>query len=454
MTRSPVPRSLSVVGLGKLGSPLAAVLAAAGHQVIGTDVDRRLVEAVAAGRAPVVEPGLQQAIDDAGDRLSATPEVADAVAASEATFVVVPTPSTEDGGFSLEHVLAALVAVGAGIRRKGGGRHLVTITSTVLPGATDGPLRRVLEEAAGRPVGPDLGLCYSPEFIALGSVVADLRAPDFVLVGETVPWAGCFLEDLWRGVLGPHVPVRRMTATSAELVKIAVNTYVTTKISFANLLGELCDRLGDCDVDTVTEAVGLDRRVGNRYLRAATGYGGPCFPRDNKAMQHLARSLGTTADIAEATDRINRRQADRLLAAVLDAGDGDRRVAVLGLSYKAGTPVTTESAGVELANRLARAGFDVVAHDPLAGPGLADLDPAVHLCPTVAECLARSAVAVVTTPWPEYRDVVALAAGAGVDPPVIVDCWGLVEQAGRRPVEVRRPGVPGGGAPAGTAVPA
>ena len=174
---------LCVIGLGKLGSPLAAVLASKGHSVVGLDRNPAFVAAINQGRAPVAEPGLQALIDESRKRLRATASFAEAIAGSDASFVIVPTPSQGDGAFSNEYVLEAVREIGQALR--GNDRyHVVSIVSTVMPGATGGVIRAALEEASGREVGMGLGLCYNPEFIALGSVVRDLLNPDMVLLGK------------------------------------------------------------------------------------------------------------------------------------------------------------------------------------------------------------------------------------------------------------------------------
>ena len=163
-----------------------------------------------------------------------------------------------------------------------------------------------LERHAGRQVGPSLGLCYNPEFIALGSVVRDMLRPDMILIGESDTTAGDILERLYDAACENRPAVQRMNFVNAELTKLAINTFVTTKISYANMLADICERLAGADVDVVTRAVGSDSRIGARYLKGAIGYGGPCFPRDNVAFSALARSLGAQAQLAETTDAINR----------------------------------------------------------------------------------------------------------------------------------------------------
>ena len=415
---------ISVIGLGKLGAPLAAVFASKGFSVIASDINRSLVEAVNAGRAPVDEPGLQQLIDSSAGRLSATVDVAAAVAESDVTFVIVPTPSDPTGRFSNTYALQAMASVGDGIRRKAG-YHLVVMTSTVMPGSTGGELRTSLERHSGREVGAELGLCYNPEFIALGSVVRDMLRPDMILIGESDTKAGELLESIYRTSCENEPAFRRMNFVNAELTKIAVNTFVTTKISYANMLADICDRLPGADVDVVTGAVGADSRVGTKYLRGAIGYGGPCFPRDNIAFAALAHSLGANPGLAEATDRMNRYQIERLVDAVESWIDGGRTVGILGLSYKPDTAVIEESQGVLLAERLLDLGYKVIAYDPKALEAAgARLNGLLTAAGNAEECTRLSDVAVVMIPWPEFRSL-PVDAFARPSPRrmTVIDCW-------------------------------
>ena len=326
-------RTVSVIGLGKLGSPLAACVAAKGFRVIGVDLDPRKVEDINQGRAPVFEPQLEDTIRASAGRLIAHDDVAAAVAESEITFIVVATPSEADGSFSLRHVLASCEAIGRALRAKAA-RHLVVLTSTVMPGSTGGIVRETLERASGKRVGRDFGLCYNPEFIALGSVIHDFLNPDFLLIGESDPQSGDILEALYRQVCENQPGVARMNFVNAEIAKLSVNTYVTTKISFANMLARICEALPDADVDVVSGALGLDTRIGIKYLKGAVGYGGPCFPRDNRALVALARQLGAPADIAHVTDSFNRAQVSWLADLVERALEPGSPAGILGLTYK------------------------------------------------------------------------------------------------------------------------
>lgn len=415
--------TVSVIGLGKLGSPMAACFAAEGFQVIGADSDTAKVTAVADGEAPVLEPGLPELLRENHARVRATTDIVEAVRASQMIFVIVPTPSKPDGEFSLEFVLAACQKIGLALQDRQD-FPVVVLTSTVMPGATDGPVRRRLEEVSGRQCGIDFGLCYSPEFIALGSVIHDLQNPDFILIGESDPRSGAALAAVYQRTCHNTPVVARMNAINAELTKIAVNTYVTTKISYANMLSELCQRLPGADVDVVTNALGLDSRIGRKYLKGATGYGGPCFPRDNVAFAALARTQGVPALIAEATDGINKRQVPRLAALVRSLLPDGGRVGVLGLSYKPETDVVTESQGVQVAALLAAQGVSVTVFDPAAmDHAHGALGERVIYAQTAAECVAAADVVVVTTPWPEFARLSPQAFLRSGEPCVLIDCW-------------------------------
>lgn len=361
-----MPNGVSVIGLGKLGAPMAAAIAARGVRVIGVDADAAKVEAIQQGRSPVFEPGMEDALAAGQDRLTATRSIEDAVGDSEITFIVVATPSEPDGGFSLRYVVPVCEAIGRALRSKSE-FHLVCLTSTVLPGTTGGPIWQTLEQSSGKRAGRDFGLCYSPEFIALGSVIRDFLSPDFLLIGESDPRSGILLESLYHQVCQNAPAVARMNFVNAEMAKLAVNTYITTKISFANMLARICEQLPDANVDVVTKAIGLDSRIGGKYLKGAISYGGPCFPRDNLALTYLAHELGAPADIAEATHRFNSSQVSWLADLVQQKAAPGETIGILGLTYKPDTDVVEQAAGLLLAQELAGRAVPVVVFDP-AGP--------------------------------------------------------------------------------------
>lgn len=397
--------TLSVIGLGKLGAPMAAVMARAGFEVIGVDSQAAVVEAINRGVAPIQEPQLQDYIDASGTRLRATTNYHKAILNSEVSFLILPTPSGEDQMFSNEFLLTAIHSLGQSLREKTG-YHLVVITSTTMPGSTDGVIRNALEASSGREIGTHLGLCYNPEFIALGSVIRDMTSPDFILIGESDQRAGDLLESVHRRYLPEATPVRRMSCVNAELAKIAINTFVTTKISYANMLAEMCEHIAGADVDVVTRAVGSDSRIGGKYLKGALGYGGPCFPRDNKAFYALGEKLGARCDLARATDQINDHQICRLVNAVEQYTNCHEQVAVLGLSYKPDTGIIDASQGIDLVQRLHLEGYPVTAHDPMANALARQvLAQDIGVEDELVKALAGVVTLVLATPWQAFKAI-------------------------------------------------
>jgi UDPglucose 6-dehydrogenase len=375
---------------------------------------------------------LQELIEANRERLTATADIVEAVTATDVTFIVVPTPSDPTGRFSNAAVIDAMKGIGFALRQKDR-YHLVVITSTVMPGSTGGEIRQALEQYSGRGVGPRLGLCYNPEFIALGSVVRDMLTPDMILIGESDARSGDLLQSIYARSCDNTPTIHRMNFVNAELTKISVNTFVTTKISYANMLADICDRLPGADVDVVTHAVGADSRIGAKYLKGAIGYGGPCFPRDNVALAALARSIGANPDLAEATDRVNRYQIERVLGAVLSRMQGPGVVGILGLSYKPDTAVIEESQGVALAERLLEEGHEVVAYDPKAlGAAQSHLRGRLLGAESAEACVRQADLIVVMTPWPVFRSLGPAAFEKPGRRIAVVDCWRIL------PAEVRR----------------
>lgn len=429
-------QTVSVIGLGKLGSPMVACLAEKGFAVIGVDVNPTFIDQINAGEAPVQEPGLPDMLHRNREFIRATADYSEAIAQSNATFVIVPTPSDATGKFSLKYIFSAIEHIGAALRQKDA-YHLVVITSTVMPGATDQEIRPALEAASGKRCGEGFGLCYSPEFIALGNVIHDMLNPDFVLLGESDPQAGAMLEQIYRQLVNGNPPFSHMNLVNAELAKISVNTYVTTKISYANMLGEICENLPGADVDVVTSAIGQDSRIGKKYLRGATGYGGPCFPRDNIAFGVLAQAVGANATLAAATDAVNRKQAERIVSRLLPKLVPNAKVGILGLSYKPDTGVIEESQGVALAKELLSKGYAVVLYDPLALDNVRQLlGTQAQYATSVQDCVHEADVIVVTTPDRAYQSLQPsdLAPVNSSQRKVVLDCWRVLDREQLAPV--------------------
>ncbi len=394
---------ISVIGLGKLGASMAAAFAARGFRVIGVDVNQRSIELVNQGKAPVQETGLDETISANRERIRATASHEEAILNSDISFIIVPTPSDERGAFSLQYAKWAFKEIGKALGKKKG-YHNIVLTCTVLPGSTRQALIPILEKESGKLASRDFGVCYSPEFIALGSIINDFLNPDFTLIGEIDNRAGEHLESIYSRVVENGAPSARMSLENAELTKISINTYVTTKITFANMLAEICEKLPGGDVDVVTNALGMDTRIGRKYLTGSIGYGGPCFPRDNIALSFIAKELGVQAKLAETTDTMNRAIAEKVSQRILSMLRPGGTVAVLGLSYKPFSHVTEKSQGIYIAQHLSRNGVRVVAFDPMSHEmALEEIRRNIVVLDSLEECLSHAEAVLITTPDPAFK---------------------------------------------------
>lgn len=417
-------RNISVVGLGKLGLCLATIFASKGHNVIGIDINKSTIESVNKGESPIFEPGLQELIFSNRNRLSATEDF-DAIKKTDATFVIVPTPSDESGEFSLEFVKPVMEKIGKVLSAKNG-YHLVVLSSTVMPSSMDNVILPTLESNSGKKCGKDFGLCYNPEFIALGDVIKGFLEADFVLVGESDTKAGEMLSEIQKTV--SPAPIKRMNFVNAEIAKIAVNSFVTMKISFANTLAEICENMPGGDVEKITSAIGSDKRIGSAYLKGSLGYGGPCFPRDNIAFARFAEKVGIDAQLATATHTINVKQVKRIIKLIESIGvHPPSRVAVLGLTYKPKTNITEESQPLMLVNALSEQGFKVSAYDPAFVNSTENVvGPKVNLSNNIDDCIMSSELCIIATPWDDFAKIEK----SKFSNKIILDCWRMFEHDG------------------------
>jgi UDPglucose 6-dehydrogenase len=399
-------QSISVFGLGKLGACMAATMAARGFPVLGVDVDPAKVQKINAGLPPVEEPLLAQTITAGHARLRATDDARQA-AATDVSFFIPPSPSLPDGSFSNEFLLRAMQSAAQAVRQAGKKQHLFVCSSTTTPGAMDSVLIPMLEKETGGICGKDFGVCYNPEFIALGNVINGLLEPDLVLIGESDPESGAALEGLYKKYNRNQPNIARMSIVSAELAKISVNSYITMKISFTNQLRLIAEKFSKADIHSILAAIGSDSRIGNKYLRAGLSFGGPCFPRDNRLLAFTARQLGLSAPLAEATDQVNEQTKQSLLETVSALTQPGDVVAVLGLAYKPDTYIVEESAGLYLAQQLKRRGRRVLVHDVAATPANSPSLFEFEIIDKLESFRERGDIkaAVLCCPWPEYKTV-------------------------------------------------
>lgn len=355
-------RNVSVVGCGKLGTPLIACLAEAGHKVTGIDLNLELINNLQRGVITWNEPGLAELLSANSSRIKFQSQYENAFEESEITFVIVPTPSMASGEFSNDFVLDAVSKVGIELSKGKPKNHLVVIVSTVMPGSTQGVIKEKLHESAGSNSN-SVQICYSPEFIALGTVIKNMQYPDLVLIGQENEQSGNLLEEISLSVVKNKPLVSKLSIPEAEISKIAINSFVTAKISFSNQISELCELTSNCSAVKVLEAIGNDSRIGRSYLAAGAGFGGPCFPRDNRAFNKFANSLGLNAELAIATDSVNARQNNRVLKLTQRLVAPGGKILVVGLSYKPDTDVVEESPGLAFLFTAREAGYEVHAVD-------------------------------------------------------------------------------------------
>lgn len=374
--------NVAIIGLGKLGAPMAAVAASRGHRIIGVDTAQPTVDALNARRAPVNEPGLASLLMDLpSGMLLATTNLTMAIGATEMAIVIVPTPSGPDGAFLTGAVERVLRDIGPAIQ---GDFYTVVIASTVMPGDTRGVLRQTLERASGRVLGEGLGLVYSPEFIALGNVITGLEFPDMVMIGSDEPRGAAVYEQYAKMLTG--APIFHASTLEAEIAKLSLNVLLAVKISAGNMVTALCRQLR-ADPRRVATMMGADTRIGLALLEPGGPFGGPCLPRDTVALREAGRRVGVEMPLTTAAERQNGLCVDAIVAEVGDA----ERVLVLGMTYKPKTPVTDHSFGLAIARALEARGKRVHLHDPLVKPQ-----------PPVTTLLADSDVVIIATPWAEY----------------------------------------------------
>lgn len=422
--------NIAVFGLGKLGSPMAAVFTLAGHTVVGVDVNQRFVDAINKGKAPVQEPQLDEVLATGSHLISATTDGYEAAKQAEAIFIIVPTPSRDDGLFDNRYILECLKPIGKAIGDTGEHKKVVVVSTVVPRGNMSSMAAEILPAlvSAGAPRG-HFDLLYNPEFIALGSVIHDMLFPDYILIGGG-PTECKWLASFWGSITNTGTPARCMNWINAELTKILQNVIVTQKISAANMVGNICERFHGADADTVLAAIGTDTRVGDKYLKAATAYGGPCFPRDSRALSRVAQAVGVPDFLPGATRMTNVFQTVNLVDRVVKLLDDlpERTVGVLGLTYKPNTPVCEESAAIKLVNGLDKEGLDVLVWDPSGHEEASHcVSSAVRLADSFKQCVSSAAVLVIAVPWAEFRRLDPAWLERGGYHPAILDCWQMYE---------------------------
>ncbi|MEA1932088.1 MAG: UDP-glucose 6-dehydrogenase AglM [Euryarchaeota archaeon] len=412
---------ITVIGSGYVGTTLSACLAALGHEVTAIDIDTEIVETINRGRSPVSEPGLDELVaTHSGDRLRATTDYG-AVEESDVAFLAIGTPSYADGRIDLGGITSAAEALGESLAEiDADDRPLVAVKSTITPPGIS-EVRSALEAGLG---DGEVELATNPEFLREGSAVSDFQQPDKLVFGTDSAWATERLQELYEP-LAADVPTIETDPETAMMIKYANNAFLATKISLVNDLGNICKEFG-LDAYEVMDAIGLDDRISERFLRSGVGWGGSCFPKDVDALIAAARGEKYTPRLLEAAVDVNDRQPKRLLDLLDEHVDvADKRIAVLGLSFKPRTDDVRNSRAIPVITGLLERGAHVVGYDPVATESMRERIPEIEYADSAAEALDGAAGAVVVTDWEEFASLDS-EFEAMVEP-VVVDGRRIVE---------------------------
>ena len=399
-------KRIAVFGAGYVGLVTGACFAELGHRVTVRDVIPERIEGLRRGEVPIFEPGLDELLARNGERLSFTLDVTEAIDGAEFVYVAVGTPPTYSGDADLSAVWTVIDELPAVEHRV-----VVAMKSTVPVGTGEKVRHRLDQRGLGH-----VGYVSNPEFTAEGTAVRDFMEPDRIVVGAFDDADGDAVEALHRGI---DAPVVRSDVASAEMIKLAANAALMTRISFINEIANVCEATG-ADVVKVAEGIGHDRRIGKSFLRAGVGFGGSCFPKDSLALKQLAANSGYHFQVLNAVIEVNELQKRRVigkLTQVLGSLRG-KRIALLGLAFKPNTDDTREAPAFVLAGRLLAEGADVVAWDPVAH---ADGLHGVEQVATVDDAVRGADAVVLVTEWPELADVDWAAVAARMRTPFFVD---------------------------------
>jgi UDPglucose 6-dehydrogenase len=416
--------NISVVGLGKLGLCTAACFAMKGHSVIGVDKNLHSINELLEKRCPIKENNLPETLNKAWTHFTVTSDTAYAIEKTDVTLIITPTPSNKDGRFSNSYIESVLGDI-APVLQKKQGFHVVDVVSTVMPGSCDNVFKPFLERETGKKCGKEFGLVYNPEFIALGSVIRDFLNPDMVLIGASDDLSSGIVEKLYLECCESSPRICKMSLINAEITKISLNCYVTMKISYANQLASICEKVPGADVDVITNAVGADTRVGNKYLKGGLGFAGPCFPRDNFAFQRFAEDFGGKASLGRKVIDINNEVVSRIHKIVSSHIKSPGKAAILGMSYKPGTHITEESQSVLLAGRLLENGYKVCVHDPAALEQVRQhFGEAVDIEEDIYQCITDADAIILMMDWPDYKHLdLEKISRLAHEKAVFLDCW-------------------------------
>jgi UDPglucose 6-dehydrogenase len=421
--------NVTVIGTGYVGLVTGTCFSEFGVQVCCADRDEEKISALCRGEIPIYEPGLEDMVarNVREERLSFTTDTAEAIRSSLVVFIAVGTPASEDGSTNLDFVEAVAREIGQNMDG-----YKVVVTKSTVPVGTSEKVRSWIQEeldAAGRKV--TFSVASNPEFLREGAAIGDFMRPDRVVIGASADdsQAMAILKDLYRPLFLNETPFVMTNLPTAELSKYASNAFLATKISFINELSILCERVGG-DVQGVARAMGLDRRIGSKFLHAGPGYGGSCFPKDTLSAAHFARGLGRSFEIVEASIRVNERQRLHMIDKIVSAFGGDvegKRIALLGLSFKPETDDMRDAPAVAIAEGLLERGARIQAFDPAAMAEASRLLPSVTMCKDAYEACSGADALVIVTEWNQFRMLDLERIKSLLQEPILIDLRNIYE---------------------------
>jgi UDPglucose 6-dehydrogenase len=424
--------NVCVIGTGYVGLVTGACFAEFGVQVVCADKDEDKIAALDRGEIPIYEPGLDTLVSRnvRERRLSFTTDTARAVRQALVVMIAVGTPPNDDGSTDLRFVEEVAREIG---RAMDG--YKVIVTKSTVPVGTSAKVRAWVEDElakAGRAMR--FSVASNPEFLREGAAIADFMRPDRVVIGTDDDQAEAILRDLYRPLYLNETPFVLTNIASAELTKYAANAFLATKISFINEVANLCEQIGG-DVHAVARGIGLDNRIGGKFLHPGPGFGGSCFPKDTRSAAHQAREFGESFQIVEAVIRVNERQRQRMVGKIETALEGatGRTIAVLGLSFKPETDDIRDAPALDIVRELAARGATVRVYDPVAMPKAAPtLPPEVVLCKNAYEACEGADALVLVTEWNQFRMLDLDRVRALLRQPVVVDLRNVYDPGSMR----------------------
>jgi UDPglucose 6-dehydrogenase len=418
---------ISVMGIGYVGLCTAVGFASKGYKVVASTHDAQKAAKISKGTPPFYEPKLEELLKKTiqkGHLKCVLNQPDEAILQTDITFNAVGTPSKSDGSIDLKYIEKSAQEIGKALGKKDS-YHTVVIKSTVVPGTTENMVKPILEKESQKKCGSDFGLCMNPEFLRQGSALEDTLNPDRIVIGGHDKKSGDTLENLYRDFYAEKTPTTiRTNLSTAELIKYANNAFLATKVSFINIVANLCEKIPGADVRLVAKSIGLDKRIGPLFLNAGLGYGGSCFPKDVKALIAYSRNAGYPLELLEAVENINETQPLKAVQLCKDflGNLKDKHIAILGLSFKPNTDDMREARAIPIINQLLKEGAKITAYDPVAVSNAKSIfQDRIYYASTAIECLKNADCCIIVTEWDEFKKLKPQSFVKNMRRPILID---------------------------------